>query len=78
MSRQGEQREGTYENIREFWDVEAADIGRTPQVTIRDHYFRLHELQTLLTVIPQLRVSSTSAAAQASAQWFSRVEPSEP
>jgi SAM-dependent methyltransferase len=55
MSRQGEQREGTYENIREFWDVEAADIGRTPQVTIRDHYFRLHELQMLLTVIPQTK-----------------------
>ncbi len=55
MSRQGEQRERTYENIRKFWDAEAADIGRTPQVTIRDHYFRLHELQTLLTVIPKTK-----------------------
>jgi SAM-dependent methyltransferase len=55
MSRQGEQRERTYENIREFWDAEARDIGRTPQVTIRDHYFRLHELHLLLAVIPQTK-----------------------
>jgi SAM-dependent methyltransferase len=52
MSRQGEKRENTYDNIREFWDREADEIGSTPQVTIRDHFFRLHELQTLLTVIP--------------------------
>jgi SAM-dependent methyltransferase len=55
MSRQGQQRENTYANIRNFWDAEAADIGSTPQVTIRDHYFRIHELQTLLTVIPRTR-----------------------
>jgi ubiquinone/menaquinone biosynthesis C-methylase UbiE len=52
MSRQGQQRENTYANIRRFWDDEAEDIGGTPQVTIRDHYFRIHELQTLLTIIP--------------------------
>ncbi|MGA8807485.1 MAG: class I SAM-dependent methyltransferase [Thermoanaerobaculia bacterium] len=52
MSRQGQQREKTYDNIRNFWEAEAAEIGNTPQVTIRDHYFRIHELQTLLTVIP--------------------------
>jgi SAM-dependent methyltransferase len=55
MSRQGEKRENTYDNIREFWDREADEIGSTPQVTIRDHFFRVHELQTLLTVIPSCR-----------------------
>ncbi|HUP59851.1 MAG TPA: class I SAM-dependent methyltransferase [Thermoanaerobaculia bacterium] len=55
MSRQGQKRDNTYENIRQFWDAEAKEIGRTPQVTIRDHFFRIHELQTLLTIIPRTR-----------------------
>jgi SAM-dependent methyltransferase len=55
MSRQGQGREKTYRNIRQFWDQEAQEIGETPSVTIRDHYFRIHELQTLLTVIPRSR-----------------------
>lgn len=52
MSRQGKYREPTVENIRGFWEEEAADIGRTPQVTIRDFYFRIHEIHTLLSLIP--------------------------
>ncbi len=52
MSRQGTYRPRTYDNIKAFWDAEAAAIGRTPQVTIRDHYFRLHELHVLLPLIP--------------------------
>lgn len=55
MSRQGQARERTYENIRQFWDSEAAELGETPAVTIRDHYFRVHELHTLQTLIPRTR-----------------------
>lgn len=53
MSRQGTPRTRTYENVRAFWEVEAADIGSSPEVTIRDFYFRIHELQTLLPLIPR-------------------------
>ncbi len=53
MSRQGESRERTHENIQKFWDAEAADWGESPRVTIRDHFFRLHELHTLLSLIPR-------------------------
>jgi len=52
MSRQGNFRKPTYENIQKFWDAEASEIGETPQVTIRDVYFRIHELHTLLPLIP--------------------------
>ena len=53
MSRQGTPRTRTYENVRAFWEAEAADIGSSPEVTIRDFYFRIHELQTLLPLIPR-------------------------
>ena len=52
MSRQGEHRTPTRTNIEAFWNAEAAQLGESPQVTIRDHYFRLHELHTILPVIP--------------------------
>lgn len=55
MSRQGAARQRNYENIRQFWESEAAEIGDTPQVTIRDHWFRVHELHTLLPLIPKCR-----------------------
>ncbi|MEW6234074.1 MAG: class I SAM-dependent methyltransferase [Candidatus Omnitrophota bacterium] len=53
MSRQGEKRERTFQNIRQFWEAEASDWGETCQATIRDHSFRIHELQTLLSLIPR-------------------------
>ncbi len=52
MSRQGQAKEPTLNNIKEFWDREAQEIGNTPQVTIRDHYFRVHELHTLVALVP--------------------------
>jgi cyclopropane fatty-acyl-phospholipid synthase-like methyltransferase len=52
MSRQGQPQEPTVSNIKEFWEREAQEIGRTPQVTIRDHYFRVHELHTLVALVP--------------------------
>lgn len=52
MSRQGQPQERTLSNIKEFWEREAQEIGRTPQVTIRDHYFRVHELHTLVGLVP--------------------------
>ncbi|MHC4748845.1 MAG: class I SAM-dependent methyltransferase [Planctomycetota bacterium] len=55
MSRQGQQREKNYDNIKEFWESEAAEWGDSPQVTIRDHFFRNHELQTLLSVVPRCK-----------------------
>lgn len=33
------------ENVRTFWNAEAAEWGDNPQVTIRDHYFRLLEIE---------------------------------
>ncbi len=51
MSRQGIARERTTENVRDFWDREAAEWGANPQVTIRDHYFRLLELDTICQLI---------------------------
>lgn len=54
MSRQGEARAATNENIKEFWEQEASEWGESPQVTIRDHYFRLHELHALIGVIPRV------------------------
>jgi SAM-dependent methyltransferase len=53
MSRQGEPRERTYENVRAFWEAEAVAIGNSPEVTMRDFYFRIHELHTLLPLIPR-------------------------
>lgn len=53
MSRQGEPRARTLENVRAFWEAEAAEIGATPEVTIRDFCFRVHELHTLLPLVPR-------------------------
>ena len=53
MSRQGPTRQRTLENIRQFWEAEAGEIGATPRVTIRDFYFRVHELHTLLALVPR-------------------------
>ena len=53
MSRQGNTRERTLKNIRNFWESEAQEWGEQPQVTIRDHNFRIHELHTLLSLIPK-------------------------
>lgn len=53
MSRQGIPRQRSFENVRQFWESEAAEIGETPQVTIRDHWFRIHELHTLQALIPK-------------------------
>jgi SAM-dependent methyltransferase len=36
-----------------LWTGEAAELGGTPQVTIRDLYFRVHELHTLLALLPR-------------------------
>jgi SAM-dependent methyltransferase len=53
MARQGAPRERTLAAVRAFWDGEASELGGTPQVTIRDLYFRVHELHTLLALIPR-------------------------
>ena len=52
MSRQGKKREATAQNIKQFWDDESNEIGSTPQVTIRDIYFRNHELHSISALIP--------------------------
>jgi SAM-dependent methyltransferase len=51
MARQGSPRARTLDNIRDYWEAEAAEIGGSPQVTIRDFCFRLHELHTLLPLV---------------------------
>jgi SAM-dependent methyltransferase len=55
VTRQGQQRPPTYENLARFWEDEATEIGETPEVTIRDRYFRVHELHTLMAVVPECR-----------------------
>jgi SAM-dependent methyltransferase len=52
VTRQGKRRSATHENLIDFWESEANELGETPQVTIRDHYFRIHELHALLAFIP--------------------------
>jgi SAM-dependent methyltransferase len=52
MARQGAARRRTTANIRAFWEGEAAELGQSPQITIRDLCFRIHELDTLLPLIP--------------------------
>jgi|GEM_PF-3382833 SAM-dependent methyltransferase len=54
MSRQGKPRKRTSGNIKNFWETEAKIWGHSPQVTIRDFFFRNHELNTLLSVIPKV------------------------
>jgi ubiquinone/menaquinone biosynthesis C-methylase UbiE len=44
VSRQGRYQSRTLENVKCFWEKEAAEWGESPQVTIRDHYFRLLEI----------------------------------
>lgn len=42
----------TFENVKEFWDQEASLKGAKPVATIRDHFFRIHELNILNSLIP--------------------------
>jgi len=51
MSRQGQAQDRTAENVRDFWNREAEEWGHNPQVTIRDHYFRLLELNLICQLI---------------------------
>ena len=51
MSRQGKAKQRTPENVKDFWNQEAAEWGHNPQVTIRDHYFRLLELDAISRLI---------------------------
>jgi ubiquinone/menaquinone biosynthesis C-methylase UbiE len=51
MSRQGEKQERTLVNVKEFWNKEAAEWGDNPQVTIRDHYLRLLEIELISGLI---------------------------
>ncbi len=51
MSRQGQTRARTKQNVIEFWNNEAREWGESPQVTIRDHYFRLLEIETISAII---------------------------
>jgi SAM-dependent methyltransferase len=53
VARQGDPREATTSSIRAFWDHEAAELGRCPTATIRDFYFRILELHTLLGLLPR-------------------------
>jgi len=51
MSRQGKRRTRTLANVKDFWNKEAREWGENPRVTIRDHYFRLLEIDTVLPII---------------------------
>lgn len=51
MTRQGKARERTLENVKNFWDKEADEWGDNPCVTIRDHYFRLLEIETICGLV---------------------------
>src|SRR5213593_1015638 len=51
MSRQGIARQRTLENVKDFWNKEADQWGDDPRVTIRDHCFRLLELEEISALI---------------------------
>jgi len=51
MSRQGEARQPTIDNIKDFWNKEAAEWGESPRVTIRDHFLRLLEVQMVSELV---------------------------
>lgn len=51
MSRQGRYRSPTNNNIKIFWNREAKDWGNDPRVTIRDHFFRVLEIETIQNFI---------------------------
>jgi ubiquinone/menaquinone biosynthesis C-methylase UbiE len=51
MSRQGEARQPTIDNIKDFWNNEAAEWGESPRVTIRDHYLRLLEISRVAELV---------------------------
>lgn len=55
MSRQGKARSKNYNTIKEFWKKEAQDWGEQPLVTIRDHFFRLHEINVMQSLIPNCK-----------------------
>ena len=41
----------SFEKIKNFWDSEAMQKGQAPSVTIRDHFFRIHELNILMSLV---------------------------
>ena len=43
----------TFENVKNYWNSQANRYGNLPCVTIRDLFFRIHELAVLLSLIPQ-------------------------
>lgn len=51
MSRQGKRRTRTLASVKDFWNREAQEWGENPRVTIRDHYYRLLEIDTVLPMI---------------------------
>src|SRR5882762_11395571 len=51
MSRQGASQERTLHNVKTFWNKEATEWGDNPQVTIRDHYFRLLSLRLICELL---------------------------
>jgi SAM-dependent methyltransferase len=51
VTRQGRPQTRTLENVKSFWEKEAAEWGDSPQVTIRDHYFRLLEIDATCDLI---------------------------
>jgi len=51
MSRQGEKRQKSFDNIKSFWESEASEWGEDPRVTIRDHYYRLLVKEEIVKVI---------------------------
>jgi len=51
MSRQGKRRKRTLENVKDFWHREAQEWGENPQVTIRDHYFRMLGMEVVVELI---------------------------
>lgn len=55
MTRQGELRENSAENVRKFWSGEAQELGHTAIATIRDVCFRNMELHFYSSILPPRR-----------------------
>ena len=58
MTFQGLKRKRNFKNIKNYWDSEANRIGHLPEATVRDHFFRYVELNTVLNFLKKRKISN--------------------
>lgn len=74
MTRQGEARERTLENVQEFWASEADSRGDDhPMITIRDHFYRLAEINLFRNMLHNRRVLDAGCGTGWSSAFYAAV-----